>query len=209
MPPPEPVILLHGIYMHGLCLVPLARWLQCAGFRPIIFNYPSLRRTPAANAVQLGHRVRQLDASTVHYLGHSLGGLVLRHLMAVHEPGLPPGRTVTLGTPHRGSLVAHRLQARRMGWLLGASRARGLLGDAPVWPATRELGSIAGVSRHGIGLLVTTLPQPHDGTVTVDETRCPTMRDHIVLPHNHTGLLLAADVVAQTAAFLRYGHFQH
>lgn len=206
---PETVILIHGIYMHGVLMQPLARRLQAGGFRTLIFNYPSLRRSSAVNAARLADRVARLDTDTVHFVGHSLGGLVLRHLMVEHESRLPPGRCVTLGTPHQGSLVADWMQRRHLGWLLGASRTQGLLGGAPEWPQTRDLGSLAGIARHGIGRVLVCLPEPHDGTVTVAETRCPGMRDHVCVPGNHTRLLYSSPVVHQTVAFLHNGRFDH
>ncbi len=209
MPRPEPVVLLHGIYMYGFMLRPLASRLRAAGWQPFICTYASLRRPPAANAIRLLERVRALDAPRVHYIGHSLGGLILRHLLAEHGGRLPPGRCVTLGTPHQGSAVARRLQSQGLGWLLGASREQGLLGGVPDWPADRELGSLAGVARHGLGQLLMELPEPHDGTVSVAETRCPGMRDHIHLACNHTRLLYSAPVVRQITHFLRHGLFDH
>jgi pimeloyl-ACP methyl ester carboxylesterase len=203
----ETVILLHGIYMHGLFLWPLARRLRASGFRTLIFNYPSLRRSSAANAACLAARITRVDAGVVHYVGHSLGGLVLRHLMAEHESRLPTGRCVTLGTPHGGSTVARRFQGCRLGWLLGSSRDQALLGGSPDWPVRRELGSLAGIARYGIGRALVALPEPHDGTVTVEETRCPGMRDHVIIPGNHTGLLYSTEAARQTAVFLRHGRF--
>jgi pimeloyl-ACP methyl ester carboxylesterase len=205
----ETIILLHGIYMHGLFLRPLARRLRASGFRTLIFNYPSLRRSTATNAARLAALIARIDADVVHYVGHSLGGLVLHHLMAGYENRLPPGRCVTLGTPHGGSTVARRMQYYRLGWLLGFSRDQALLGGTPDWPVHRELGSLAGIARYGIGRSLVRLPEPHDGTVTVDETRCPGMQDHIIIPGNHTGLLYSTEAARQTVAFLRNGRFDH
>lgn len=205
----EIVILVHGIYMHGLLMRPLAKHLRSNGFGTLTFNYPSLRYSSTANAARLAERVERLDAGAVHYVGHSLGGLVLRHLMAGHGSRLPPGRCVTLGTPHRGSLVADWMRRRHLGWLLGASRDQALLGGAPDWPPTRDLGSLAGIARHGIGRLLVRLPEPHDGTVAVAETRCPGMRDHVCVPGNHTCLLYSSPVIPQIVSFLRSGRFDH
>ena len=48
----------------------------------------------------------------------------------------------------------------------------------------------------------------NDGTVAVSETRIPGLTDHLVLPHSHFGMLLAADVAAQVACFLRTSGFR-
>ena len=48
---------------------------------------------------------------------------------------------------------------------------------------------------------------PHDGTVSVDETRSPALADHIVVQASHSGLLLSTDAMRQTAGFLRHGRF--
>lgn len=205
----ESIVLVHGIYMHGLLMRPLAKHLQANGFTTLTFNYPSLRHSSTVNAARLAKRVEQLDTDIVHYVGHSLGGLVLRHLLAGHESRLPPGRCVTLGTPHRGSLVADWMQRRRLGWLLGASRDQALLGGAPDWPPTRDLGSLAGIARRGIGRMLVRLPEPHDGTVAVAETHCPGMRDHVCILGNHTCLLYSSRVPPQIVAFLRSGRFDH
>lgn len=47
-----------------------------------------------------------------------------------------------------------------------------------------------------------------DGTVSVEETRLPGLRDHCIVPASHTGLVLSPHAAAQTAAFLREGRFR-
>ena len=51
------------------------------------------------------------------------------------------------------------------------------------------------------------LPGPHDGVVTVDETRVPGLSDHIVLRVAHTEMLVSRAVVQQVVAFLERGKF--
>jgi hypothetical protein len=43
--------------------------------------------------------------------------------------------------------------------------------------------------------------------VTVEETRLPGAKDHLVVAASHTGLLLSAEVVEQTKYFLEHGIF--
>lgn len=204
----EAVVLVHGIWMNGLDMGILRRRLARAGFDPVQFRYPSVRNAPAINAMDLNALARGLDAQTVHFVGHSLGGIVIRHLFSEY-PDQRPGRVVTMGTPHRFSAAAERLSRSLPGrLLLGESIKRGLLGNAPPWPRARELGSIAGTLRLGFGMVVPGVPSPNDGTVAVEETRLPEMRDHLTLPVSHFGLLLSARAANQTAYFLRHGCFQ-
>lgn len=205
---PPTVILVHGLYMHGFCMMPLAWRLQREGYRTLIFSYATLRNPLTAVARTLAATVDTVTTTPLHFVGHSLGGLVIRHLTAAC-PELPPGRTVTLGTPHTGSCIACELSRGRLGPILGPTMDEGLLGNLPPWPPQRELGSIAGTLNLGLGRLLAALPLPADGTVAVAETRFPGMTDHLCLPVNHTGLLLSADVARQVHAFLAAGRFDH
>ncbi len=212
--PPTPgqdqglVVVIHGLYMHGVCLEWLVRRLRGTGWRALTFSYPSLRLSVAENAAALARFTTSLEESRLHFVAHSLGGLLLRRLLAEH-PGLPPGRAVTLGTPHQGSGVARHLAAGRLRFALGHSGEGGLLGDLPPWPANRELGSLAGTLNTGLGRLLAPTSTPGDGTVSVAETRLEGMTDHICLPVSHTGMLLSQAVVKQVHAFLKQGRFRH
>jgi hypothetical protein len=53
------------------------------------------------------------------------------------------------------------------------------------------------------------LPGTNDGVVRLEETEVAGMRDHIVLPLSHSGMLVSARVARQVAAFLDSGAFDH
>jgi hypothetical protein len=73
-----------------------------------------------------------------------------------------------------------------------------------------DIGVIAGRMPVGAGRIVAPdLPAPHDGAVSVEETRLPAMRDHIVLNVSHSGMLVSRGVAHQIDAFLRNGAFDH
>lgn len=204
----ESVVLLHGIWCNRLIMVPLARRLQRCGYRVHLFGYPSVRRSPAQNAPRLQRFVEALRAPVVHFVGHSLGGLVLLELF--HQfPDQPPGRVVLLGSPLAGSRSAARLMRLPLGRrLLGRSVEGALLGDGPKWRAPRDLGVIAGSVPLGAGLVLGAARQAGDGAVGVAETRIAGIRDHLVQPTSHTGLLLSPRVARQVCHFLRRGRFE-
>lgn len=200
------VFLVHGLYMNRLWLRPLATRLRVLGWPVSLFAYPSMFESPASAGERLMARVFATGAGRVHLVGHSLGGLVIRHALQ-RAPYLPSGRVVTLGTPHHGSRIAALLRRRHLGWMLGASRRRALYGDVPQWPSGRELGTIAGDRPFGLAQLIARLPAPNDGVVGVAEASCSEASDACVLPVSHSGMLFSAQVVRQIDRFLLSGHF--
>lgn len=201
-------MLTHGIWLPGLEMALLQRRLRQHGYQCHLFNYASLRRTPRENAVRLATFVDRIDTPILHFVGHSLGGLVIRHLFD-YEPQQRPGRVVTLGTPHKPSHTAQLLYRAALLPLLGMSIEQGVVGGAPHWTGSHPLGSIAGNIGIGLGRLVPGLSKPNDGTVAVTETECPGMTDHITLPVTHTSMVFSKVVAEQTVAFLREGRFLH
>ncbi|MCW8972776.1 MAG: alpha/beta fold hydrolase [Gammaproteobacteria bacterium] len=202
----EAIVLVHGLWMRGPEMYLLRRRLQKAGYAVYQFSYRSVAGTLEENARQLNAFVQEFEGETVHFVAHSLGGLVVRRLF--HDfPHQRPGRIVTLGTPHSGSYVANRLS--RSGLfrkLLGCSLVP-LSGELYPWPGDRELGSIAGSLSVGVGWLVRDLSRPNDGTVAVAETRLEGMTDHLVVHTSHMAMLLSKKVAGQTLHFLRHGRF--
>jgi hypothetical protein len=203
----ELVVLVHGLYMHGIVMWPLQRWLEQCGFSCRRFSYPSMRRSVAENAARLAASLGNVEAPVVHFLCHSLGGLVVR-TMLLQTGWQRPGRIVTLGTPHLGCYVAKRLGASAvLAPLIGASLAHGLDGDLPPWPPGREVGTIAGNESMGAGRVVPGLPRPNDGTVAVAETRLGADFPHTVLPVTHSSMLFSRQVAEQACVYLKTGSF--
>ena len=179
------------------------------GYQTQQFSYHSVSVSPEQVADELQKFLTQASASTLHFVCHSLGGLVVRHLFD-HYPEQSPGRVVTLGTPHQPSYTAKRLSSLHAGQrIMGHSIDHGLLGEVPEWHNGHDLGVIAGTSRMGLGLLVPGIPKPNDGTVTVEETRLDGMKGHIQLPVSHFGMLLSEKVFRQSAHFIDHGKFIH
>jgi pimeloyl-ACP methyl ester carboxylesterase len=203
----EAVVFVHGVWMTGLEMALLRRRVAAEGFQVAQFHYPSLRRSPADNALRLKRFLQTMDADIVHLVAHSLGGLVLCHLFSRY-PVQPPGRVVMLGTPLRGSSLAHKVSQWPGGrWLLGRSTDQGLLGDAPPWPGGRPLAMIAGNQGVlGMGLLVAgRIPRPNDGTVALAETDSSAVTEHLTVPYGHFAMLFARPVADAVCRYLRSG----
>ncbi len=187
----------------------LARRLRRQGFIVHLFSYPSVRADLNANAARLARFLDTLDADTVHLVGHSLGGILIRVLFHDH-PQRRPGRIVTLGTPHGGSRVAQHL-SRRAFWrrAMGKGIAQLLAGEPLRWALPkREIGAICGTRSFGLGrFLHRSLPRPNDGLLTVKESAFPAAHEHLALPVSHTGMLFSREVADQVGNFLVSGKF--
>ena len=204
----ETVVLVHGLWTHGLVMELMRRRIARRGYRVTAYSYPSMRLTVAEDAERLAAYCRSLAAPRVHLVGHSMGGLLVLRVLE-GATGFAPGRVVLTGTPVSGSHAARRL-ARLPGGRTSLGRSM------PDWmEATpcadhegRDIGVIAGRKSVGLGRLVAPdLERPCDGVVSVAETRFPAMRDHIVLDVTHSGMLISRAVAHQIACFLRNGAF--
>ena len=204
----------HVIYVHGLwmpgdeSLILRHRLAQEFDLTLHSFRYSAAYSTMSAITARLEGFVRELHTPEAHFVGHSLGGLVI-HRFLERFPDQPPGRAVFLGTPCVASRAAE--QASRFGpvaHLMGQSVAEELLQPRERrWTHARELGVVAGTQAIGVGQLLADFNEDNDGTIAVSETRMPGMSDHIVLPVSHLGMLMSARVARETGLFLTEGRF--
>jgi pimeloyl-ACP methyl ester carboxylesterase len=191
----EIVILVHGLWLHGVSMLFLKRELERAGYRVLLYSYPSLRLTLTENAARLARYCAAQDAARIHFVAHSLGGLVALRA-ADMLPADRLGRVVLLGPPFRDSFSGRRLQGWPLGPVILGRCMSQWLGESDHRCSGRcEIGVIAGTGRVGLGrLVVPDLAQPNDGVVSVEETRVPGMRDHVVLAVSHTVMLVSRAV---------------
>ena len=197
--------------MSGFELGVLRRRIESqSSLRGSTFSYPSVSGVMADHARRLAEFARHQRADEVHFVGHSLGSLVILRALQLGED-LPPGRAVLLGPPCQGS-VAARGVAQRVPFgraLLGASIHAECIDCTPrVFSGRHEVGIIAGSLGMGLGRLFARLDSAHDGTVLVEETQLPGAKDHLVMRTSHTAMLFSKDVAGQAATFLRTGKFE-
>ena len=198
------VILAHGLWVPGFVMQPLASRLERAGFRCHTFSFPGTARPLQANAERLARFAHAIGPA--HFVGHSLGGLVVLEAFARH-PDMAAGRIVLLGTSARGNFAGRRLARHAAGrWLLGASEPLWRERDAH-WTRSERLGVIAGIRPIGLGMLLGRLAGPNDGVVTVEETTIDGMSERISLPVGHSQMLISGRVADQISAFLDHGRF--
>jgi hypothetical protein len=199
------VVLVHGLWMPGLAMSPMAARLSRGGYHCHLFDYAGRERPLAANAERLAQLARSVGPA--NFVGHSLGGLVVLEALNAN-PALAVGRVALLGTPARGCLAGRRLASYGFGrWMLGESAALWREGRSARWRRSEPLGVIAGALPLGHGRTLGRLPGANDGVVCVNETRIEGAAASIVLPVSHSGMLLSARVAQALQTFLASGSF--
>jgi pimeloyl-ACP methyl ester carboxylesterase len=204
------VVFVHGLWLNGVESTLLRRRLAAdLDCDTQAFHYPSISASMAEIVQRLAAFTARLEARTLHFVGHSLGGIVVLRFLE-HAAPAQPGRIILLGSPVRGSRAANRVARWPLGMaILGRNiEAEVLRAPQREWKGPRELGVIAGDLSLGLGRLFGGLDGPNDGTVAIDETELPGATARIVLPVSHTGILFSTEAARQTAAFLATGRFQ-
>ena len=208
------VVLLHGISRTALSFRKMQLALERAGFTTVNLDYASRSKPLEALAADIDpaiqHFTDRIDGS-VHFVCHSMGGLLARVYIARHRPK-HLGRVVMLGTPNSGSEIAERLKNFGVyraffgpaGQQLGTRRDAAI--DALFPPVDYPVGIIAG-NRSIYPIASRFLPRPHDGRVSIANTKLEGMADHVVVAASHPWLVRNSVAIAQTIAFLREGKF--
>src|SRR5687768_1624273 len=166
----DTIVLLHGLNRTAMSMIPIAMAARRRGYRVINWHYPSKRRSIAEHAQAFALEVapRLTSDSRVHFVTHSLGGIVVRSFLSTHAlPNL--GRVVMLAPPNRGSEVADMLRGS-LGWMMKPLRELTPDSIAALPAVDFPVGIIAG-SRSHIPLFARWMNRAtNDGVVAVERT---------------------------------------
>ncbi|KPL10419.1 hypothetical protein AMJ85_05825 [candidate division BRC1 bacterium SM23_51] len=207
----EFVILLHGLFRSRNSFKRLERYLAEQGYEVVAIKYPSTQTSIEDQAAQLARVIGRLEgADKIHFVTHSLGGLIVRCYLRDHrDPRV--GRLVMIAPPNRGALMAkmaadwfpYRILTGPAGQeLIGGSGSLIAALPAP-WC---EFGVIAGGRGNDRGYSPL-IPGDDDGSVGVGETRLEGMRDSLIVPAIHAFIADNERVKRAVVQFLRTGRF--
>ncbi len=213
----DAVILLHGLGRGKRSMHWIERSLRQNGFAVYNLGYPSLdwsiEETSERSLARTVETCRSKGFQRIHFVTHSMGAVVVRYYLQHHS--LPDGsRIVMLAPPNSGSEV--------MDWALvniglfdrlaGPAAAELHTGSdalhARLTPVEPEVGVLIG-HRSWNPFFSSILPGEDDGKVSVQRARLPEMQDFMVVPANHTTILLDPRVRSQILHFLQKGRFCH
>ena len=212
--PPQTTVVLHGLARTSRAMAPVASALRRAGQHVVNVDYPSRRATIETLAAEWIPQAlaRCPGGSTIHFVTHSMGGILVRQYLAQHRIERL-GRIVMLAPPNQGSEVVDRLAGfPPFGWLNGpAGHQLSTASDSVpnrLPPVDYPVGVIAGRFSWN-WLLSTLIPGPNDGKVSVERTKLAGMHDWLLLNVSHPFMMRDAEVHRQTVHFLERGAFDH
>lgn len=211
--PKDYVVLVHGIAKSGKVMRNIENYLR-PYYEAVNLDYPSCRypiETLARDYLATAVERRCPDkAGKIHFVAHSMGGLVVRQFLKSQRPE-NLGRVVMLCPPLMGSELADFFKDNFLYRRLYGPAGQELGTDPSalpqrLGPVDFELGVIMG-DRSIDPICCRILPGPNDGRVTVARSRITGMKDHIVLPSSHTFILRTTRALRQIFYFLANGRF--
>ena len=212
----ELVVLVHGLGRSRRSLRRLEAALRDHGFETQSWDYP--RSLALADLVaRFRHFLERLNPpGLVHFVGHSLGGILIRGALRRPAP-VTVGRIVMIAPPNTGVGLLDRAGLIGLArWAYGRP-ARDLVdggrGIAAYGVPDADIGVLAGTRRfhplNPTAYLSALLGRQgfHDGTIDVEHTKLPGMTDFLTVPASHTWIASDPEVIRQTLHFLEHGGF--
>lgn len=205
------VVLIHGLGRGKSIMVPLQERLEVAGFKTVLIDYRSINRSPVQILAEVSKQIDTIRIDTdqqIHFVGHSLGGLIIRAFLDSHSVK-NLGKAVLIGSPNKGTPFVDHF--RDAWWLKLVGTAASSLGtDEKSFPRSLRppyypVGVIAGIS--------TTfnnddfIPGEDDGIVPVESTKVEGMKDFILVEVSHSSLPKNELVAQHVIEFLKNGNF--
>ncbi|RJP95628.1 MAG: alpha/beta hydrolase [Desulfobacteraceae bacterium] len=208
----EVVYLLHGLGRSKFAMWVLASRLEDAGFSVNNIGYSSINRSPEEILLDVSGQINETlpgNNQTVHFVGHSLGGLMIRAFLE-NTKIKNLGRVVLIGTPNRGTTLVDNYQDSWWMQMAGPT-ALALSTDKKSFPNSiadpyYPVGIIAGISEDNDNEDI--LPGKDDGLVPLESTKISGMTDMIIIQSNHWMLRYDQEAASQTIEFLRNARFK-
>ncbi|KFA98483.1 Alpha/beta hydrolase family protein [Vibrio mediterranei] len=221
----DQVVVVHGLARSAWSMQNMSKGIAKQGYQVCVVDYPTLRQpienTLAESAKELSRCIDEFNhsknlvtnQSKIHFVGHSLGGLVIRSYLAQHPDFVDSsemGKVVFVGTPNHGSDVADFFSDTWMLSLVGGT-AESLTTSPNSFPNSLptpnyDFGVIAGTQSYPVfsGMF----SKSNDGLVSVESTKLDGMRDFIEVDIKHDRLRRDPYVTSLVLNFIETDKFE-
>lgn len=194
----ELVVVIHGMIRSPLSMRPVTKAFEEAGYDVLPFGYSSTCCAIPELVAELRAAVSARltpEHTRVHFVGHSMGNILVRMLLTSDSAPPRVGRVVMLAPPNQGAVRADRMTPY-VGWL---------------WKPTAELRSDSAATVRRIprieGVEIGVIAARDDDTVRLPETHLEEEKEHVVVDGGHSFIMNRRDVRALSLAFIRTGTF--
>lgn len=213
------VIVLHGIFRTSMSMALYDIALRCKGYDVLNITYPSLRhelpRLGEIVATKILKSKKFARASDIHFVTHSMGGVISRYVLGGAETLREKTRSVVmLVPPNQGSEMAD--YAHNTKWMkplfrffYGPAGQQLLTSYAVNYPAIGcKVGVIAGTrSANMLGKKIFETGIRHDGLISHDRMKIAGQSDLAEVRTTHTSILCSPHAIRETMIFLKTGRF--
>ncbi len=213
------VFLKHGIFRSAASLWKLERALRDHGYEVVNLSYPStdgyIEDFSAAMEVEVADFLSTTPRDTVkvHFVGHSMGGLVIHHYLT-RKDAVTPDSCVFIATPHRGAVLTDARKDRFLFQIFMGDKAALQLSPSsefykqlPEQLEGFDYGCIYGSTGAPEGWN-DDVPGDDDGTIGADEAQLPGAADSHRLRLGHTRISFNDQSIEQVLHFLKHGAFR-
>lgn len=208
----EGVILVHGILRSSRCMRAFEAEFIKQGYKVLNVNYPSTKLDIKSIVEYLKPSIMVFakNLKKIHFVGHSLGGIIIRALLNVEKPA-NLGKVVLVGSPIQGSELARKFKKFRIfKWIFGPAGIDLALPSkemsAMFGKIDYEIGVIAGFNKYNF-LANLLLKEKNDGMVTIKSTQDQEISNHIIIETGHLRLAKNKEVIDKTIKFIKEASF--
>ncbi|MCK5070155.1 MAG: alpha/beta hydrolase, partial [Desulfocapsa sp.] len=214
----ECVVLIHGMGRTLHSMTGMQQRLTDEGYHTVNLGYPSTSKT--IEEIVTDHfpkameQCQQFEPSTIHFVSHSLGGIVLRSVFENKKPE-NMGRVVMLSPPNKGSVAADLLKKWWFYEILNGPAGQQLTTDEDsvpnqLGPVDYPVGIMTGDRFYFFDFwLSSMIPGIDDGKVSVQNARLEGMRAFRVVHETHPFIMDSKYVQEETIYFLKNGNFKN
>ncbi len=205
----ESVYCVHGFLRKCSSMKGIGKAFQRRGYHAYLWDYPSRKKSIEEHAVDLAvelkERARQNPNEPIHFVTHSLGGIILR--AALNHPDCPEeakkGRAVLLSPPNQGSCYGRflnhfrpirKLVGKKAGMQLLNSQNFEHLGQFPISMDILVISGTCSWNPFIKGI--------NDGTVRVIEGCLTTPHKHITIFSGHCWMMFSDPVITNSLEFI-------